>query len=234
MAQNADLSPRARSAMTRRPWNRRTELRQVRTGFTWRSVPACRMLEGSPNTNGDVDLLRRIARGDTAALGSFYDLHAGSLFALACRILTDPKEAEDVLQEVFLQLWDKAASFDPALGRPLGWALTLTRNRAIDKLRALQRRRARLIENTDADQAQECPAASASPPETAGAHEQADLVRQALAQLPAEQRRAIELAFFEGLTQTEIATALDQPLGTVKARIRRGMLKLRSELEQQL
>jgi RNA polymerase sigma-70 factor (ECF subfamily) len=188
------------------------------------------MIESSPNP--DADLLRRMAKGDTAALGSFYDLHAGTLFALACRIVADPKEAEDVLQEVFVQLWEKAATFDPALGRPLAWALTLTRNRSIDKLRALQRRRARLVEHVDSDQVEDCPVSTESPTEAAGAHEQGDLVRQALAHLPADQRRAIELAFFDGLTQTEIATALGQPLGTIKARIRRGMLKLRTELEQ--
>src|SRR3954466_3570495 len=82
----------------------------------------------------DVALLQRMVQGDSAALGQFYDLHAGMLLGLACRILQDVKEAEDVLQEVFVQLWDRAAAFDPGQGRPLAWVLTLTRHKAIDRL----------------------------------------------------------------------------------------------------
>lgn len=182
----------------------------------------------------DLDLLRRLAQGDSAALAEFYDRHAGTLFGLACRIVGDAKEAEDVLQEVFLQIWDKAATFDVTQGRVLAWTLTLTRNKAIDRLRATQRRRVRFVEETEDapvhDHAAQVPSAS----DLAGKGEQAELVRRALAGLPAQQRRAIELAFFDGLSQTEIAVVLNEPLGTIKARIRRGMLKLRGELESAL
>ena len=178
---------------------------------------------------GDIELLQRIASGDSAALGEFYDRHSSLLFTLAARIVADPKEAEDVLQEVFVQLWDKASQFDSTQGRPLAWVLTLTRHKAIDRLRSTQRRRTRLVEQTDDNFEQPAPSASAA--ENAGAAEQGEIIRAALARLPVHQRRAIELAFFDGLSQTEVAAALNEPLGTVKARIRRGMLKLRAELE---
>jgi len=180
----------------------------------------------------EAGLLRRIAGGDSAALGELYDRLANMLFALALRILHDPKEAEDVLQEVFLQVWDKAATFDPSQGRPLGWMLTLTRHKAIDRLRAAQRR-ARLVEEFQAQASQEG-AEPSDAVEAGGTGDETELVRAAVARLPADHRRAIEMAFFSGLTQTEIAAALQQPLGTIKARIRRGMRKLRAELEPQL
>jgi len=180
----------------------------------------------------DIELLRRMVEGDSGALGEFYDRHAGVLFGLICRILDDVKEAEDVLQDVLLLIWDKAASFDAVQGRPLAWAVTLARHKAIDRLRATQRRRARFVADTDSEGVQDLPALQPSPPETARVHEQGELMRTALARLPSDQRRAIELAFFDGLTPTEVAATLNEPLGTVKARIRRGMLKLRAELEQ--
>jgi RNA polymerase sigma-70 factor, ECF subfamily len=182
----------------------------------------------------EIDLLRRMAEGDTAAVGVFYDLHAATLFALACRILRDADEAEDVLQDVFLQVWDKAALFDPAQGRPLAWVLTLTRHKAIDRLRTVQRRRIHLLEDTKIEGVRDDSAHQAAPAETAEAQEQRELVRLALGTLPAAQRRAIELVFFDGLTQTEAATVLNEPLGTIKARIRRGMLTLRKRLTQYL
>ncbi|MFO1498083.1 MAG: sigma-70 family RNA polymerase sigma factor [Verrucomicrobiota bacterium] len=190
------------------------------------------MNEGSTRT--DVELLQHIAGGDTAALGSLYDRHSATLFALACRILNDSKEAEDVLQDVFVQLWERAADFDPDQGRVLGWALTLTRNRAIDRLRATHRRRARLVEDTEGEAIQDYPAQTVSAPEAVCAGEQGHLVRSALAALPPPERRAIELAFFDGLSQTEVASALNEPLGTIKARIRRGMQKLRRQLASHL
>lgn len=196
-----------------------------------RTTPAV-VNEAAPTP--DLELLRGIIEGDSEALGKFYDRHGRTLFALTCRILNDAKEAEDVLQEVFLQIWEKAAAFDFAQGRPLAWALTLARHKAIDRRRALQRRRARLVAETESDTIEDFAAALPSPTETAGGHERGEIVRQALAGLPTAQRRAIELAFLEGLTQTEVAAALNEPLGTVKARIRRGMLKLRAQLEQRL
>ena len=186
-----------------------------------------------PTTNADVELFRCIANGDTAALGQLYDAHGKKLFALAFRILNDHKEAEDVVQEVFLQVWEKAATLDPRQGRPLAWVTTSTRNKAIDRLRSAQRR-VRLVEAAGAQWAVEVGAPQATVRTEKFSDDEAELVRAALARLPREQRRAIEMAFFGGLTQTEIAANLKEPLGTVKARIRRGMLKLREELERRL
>ncbi len=176
-----------------------------------------------------VDLLRRVAQGELPALSEFYDQTATPLFSLALRILADHAEAEEVIQDVFVQVWEKAAAFDPLLGSPFQWAFGITRHRAIDRLRNRQRR-ARLIEELLEKGAAEAPA-SASPDAEAVEVESAASVRGALVNLPDDQRQAIELSFFAGMTHAEIATALNEPLGTVKARIRRGLLKLREALE---
>lgn len=180
----------------------------------------------------DADLLARIGRRDSAALGEFYDRHVGTLFGLAYRILNDHKEAEDLVQEVLLLIWEKGANFNPAEGRPLAWVVVLTRNKAIDRLRSAQRR-ARLAEQIENELGGNDTAHAAC----AGANigdDEAQLIRRALTQLPEDQRRAIHLAFFDGLSQSEIATELDEALGTIKARIRRGMQRLREELGPQL
>jgi RNA polymerase sigma-70 factor (ECF subfamily) len=185
---------------------------------------------GQPIPDTDARLLQRIAIGDSAALGLFYDAYSSVLFGLALRILNDHKEAEDVLQEVFLQVWDKAVTYDPSLGRPLAWVITLTRNKAIDRLRSAQRR-LKLFDEAGGEIEAESAASTPTAVDKAVTSERANLVCGALKRLPPEQKHAIELAFFTGLTQSEIAAALNEPLGTIKARIRRGMLKLREELE---
>jgi len=172
-------------------------------------------------------LLRRIATQDREALAELYDQFSGVLFSTAVRILGDSHEAEEVIQDVFVQIWSKAASFDVALGTPLHWVLSITRNRCIDRLRARERR-TRLAADarnlTDAGNAD----SAGQPGLTA---EELALVRASVETLPQEQRQAIELCFFSGMTHAEIAEALREPLGTVKARIRRGMLKLREKLQ---
>ena len=176
-----------------------------------------------------MEWLRRIADGDRSAFADFYDQYSGLLFAIALKVLNDGKEAEDVLQEVFMQIWNKAGAYNPLLGKPASWAVTLTRNKAIDRIRAAQRR-FRLIEQA-AVEADVRPDNSPSANEKLHGKENAQLIRSVVAALPADQRRAIELAFFSGLTQDEISQQLQEPLGTIKARIRRGMLKLREKLE---
>ena len=178
----------------------------------------------------DAELLRRIAGGESAALEEFYDVHAAKLFAFALRIVNDPKEAEDIVQEVFLQIWSKAATYDHRQARPLAWVITMTRNRAIDRIRSAQRR-ARLIDDASAEPDAFMPSEPRGcPSEPHPACDETEMVRSALQRLPVDQRKAIEMAFFGGLTQMEIATSLNEPLGTIKARIRRGMLKLRADL----
>jgi RNA polymerase sigma-70 factor, ECF subfamily len=184
---------------------------------------------GADPASVDLELLRAMAGGDTAALGTFYDRHVSTLFAFAYRMLNDRREAEDVVQEVLLQIWEKSAAFDAAHGRPLAWAIAITRNRAIDRLRSAQRR-ARILDESSADIRPDDGGFATAPDELAGTGETARLVRAALSELPPEQRRAIEMSFFGGLSQSEIAAELNEALGTVKARIRRGMLRLRDAL----
>lgn len=181
------------------------------------------------STNRDNELLRQIAAGDRAAFAEFYDRHSTLIFSVACKILRDNSEAEDVVQEVFLQIWEKAPKFDPHLGRAASWAAILTRNRAIDRVRASQRR-AQLTEEAGTEHVEGIPAEVTANDAIHG-REKASLVRLAMVELPVEQRQAIELAYFSGLTQDQIARQLQQPLGTIKARVRRGLLKLRDRLE---
>jgi RNA polymerase sigma-70 factor (ECF subfamily) len=187
------------------------------------------MPDSNPAEESQVRLLRRIAAKDRQALAEFYDQVAVPLFSTATRILGDAHEAEEVVQDVFVQFWEKSATFDAALGSPLHWALRITRNRAIDRLRARQRRAklaAQFQENFEAV------AGGPSAVPTAGLDAEAVVqIRSIVGHLPADQRQAIEMAFFGGLTHTEIAETLGEPLGTVKARIRRGMLKLRESLQ---
>ncbi len=180
----------------------------------------------------DFDLMTGIAQGDRQAFAQLYDRFSAILYSTALRVLNDAKEAEDVLQDVFIQIWDRARQYDASLGKPLNWAITLTRNKAIDRLRSLKRR-FKLADDV-AGQAPQTTASSSQPGDDAVAGEETALVRSAVGGLPADQRKAIELAFFGGLTQQEISESLGEPLGTVKARIRRGLLKLRSALEGSL
>lgn len=180
----------------------------------------------------DAELLAQIAGGDTAAFSRFYDRFSQVLYSLAMRILRNSSAAEDLLQEVFIQIWEKAGTYDRRIGKPLTWAVTMTRNRAIDRIRAAQRGQ-RVVDDATREQVvseQSC----AELNDTVLGKETARIVRTALSQLPVEQRQAIEMAFFSGLTQSEIAEALEEPLGTVKARIRRGMLQLRDALQMKL
>ena len=183
----------------------------------------------SPENNQDAELLRLIGAGDRSAFGEFYDRHANLMFSVACKILKDENEAEDVLQEVCLQIWEKARGFNPQLGKASSWAATLVRNKAIDRIRASQRR-SRLAEQAGAEFAI-TNETSGTANENIHGFDKAKLIQSAITELPGEQRQAIELAFFSGLTQHEISEKLAEPLGTIKARIRRGLLKLRDQLE---
>src|SRR5262245_10907394 len=190
------------------------------------------MSDRQSTEESQAELLRRIAGQDRQALAEFYDQTAGTLFSTAVRILGDAHEAEEVVQDAFVQIWGKAATFDATLGAPFYWALSITRNRAIDRLRSRQRR-VRLVD--ELHEAAECDSPP-SAPTFQGVLGEEDLaaVRRAVSDLVGEQRQAIEMAFFGGMTHAEIAEALQEPLGTIKARIRRGMLKLRESLQAYL
>ncbi len=181
------------------------------------------------NTTSPVDdseLLRATANGDHGSLAQLHQRYSGVLTATAFRVLNNARDAEEVVQEAFVQIWEKAAVYDPSRGKPLTWAMTLTRNKAIDRLRRVQRRN-RLHEDIEQEAQIWDRIADTDSSDEAVAHETQAMVRSAVIQLSDAQRRAIELAFFGGLTQNEIAERLSEPLGTVKARIRRGMMKLR-------
>lgn len=173
----------------------------------------------------DLEVLRGIAGGDEQALSALYDRYRLILFGLILRILHSQQEAEDVLQEVFLQVWRRASDFDETRGRPFTWLVTLARSRAIDRLRSLGSR-----ERTAQEAARSLPDSISDAADDAVKSEQGEIVREALRELPDEQRRTLLLAYFEGLTQSEIAERLNTPLGTVKTRMRSGMIKLRELL----
>jgi RNA polymerase sigma-70 factor (ECF subfamily) len=174
----------------------------------------------------DVELLKVIAARDEAALAELYDRYRVILFGLLMRILNDRGEAEDVLQEVFLQVWRRAADFDENRGRPFTWLVTLARSRGIDRLRTLAARERVAIAGAR-DEAEAISDAASD----AFRSEQRELVNNALAQLPDEQKRLLLLAYFDGLSQSEIAARVGAPLGTVKTRMRAGMMKLRELLK---
>lgn len=180
----------------------------------------------------DLEILARVASGDQGAFATLYDRLSGPLYSLALRMLGDASEAQDALQDVFLQIWRRAAGYDATKSSVFSWAMLMTRSRVIDRLRARGRRLRVLVASTDADpnetQLEESVAESTA--DTAERHDKARHVRTMLKQLPTEQRQAVELAFFSDLTHHEIAAQLGQPLGTIKARIRRGLLKLRERI----
>jgi RNA polymerase sigma-70 factor (ECF subfamily) len=173
----------------------------------------------------DVKLLKAIAARDEAALAQLYDRYRLILFGLLMRILNNREEAEDVLQEVFLQVWRKAEDFDENRGRPFTWLITLGRSRGIDRLRTLAARD-RVAEAGAKEVVDQISDAASD----AFKSEQRGLVNEALSQLPDEQKRPLMLAYFDGLTQSEIATRLGAPLGTVKTRMRTGLVNLRELL----
>lgn len=163
-------------------------------------------------------LIRRMVEGDAEALELFYNRYAGLANGLALRILRNPSDAEDVVQEVFVQVWRQASRFDPNRGSPEAWLSTLARTRALDRLR---RRTSRREEPSDAS-----PGVTATPPNV-----EILAIRKALESLSPNQRKALELAYYEGLTQSEISKRLGEPLGTIKTRIRSALIRLREALE---
>ena len=174
-------------------------------------------------------IVRRMAGGDHVALGELYDRHARLLYSLALRILRERGDAEDVLQEAFSQVWRQAGRFEAGRGTVVGWLVTVTRSRALDRLR---QRRAQPEGLADFDRlAESLPDPARALDLHLATSEQAARVRQALAALPDDQRIPLELAYYEGLSQSEIATQLRTPLGTVKTRMRLALRRLRDALE---
>ncbi len=179
----------------------------------------------------DREMIERIGRGDQSAFSALYDRLSRPLYSLALRMLGDAGDAQDALQDVFLQIWSRAATYNPEQSTVFSWTVLLTRSRVIDRLRA-RKRRLRVVDSATGDEDADVADASTmeSAADTADKNDEAARVRSVLNNLPSEQREAIELAFFGDLTHHEIAARLGEPLGTIKARIRRGLLKLRERL----
>ena len=181
----------------------------------------------------EIALLRRVAQGDRRGFEELYDRFSGVLFSTAYRVLNNQEAAEDVLQDVFIQIWEKAPLYDPTRGKPMTWAVTLTRNKAIDRLRSTVRRN-RLQDDVEREAETFEQFDDRSSFDAVASGETSKLVREAIQKLSKDQREAIELAFFSSLTQTMIAERLGEPLGTIKARIRRGMMKLKEVISPEL
>jgi RNA polymerase sigma-70 factor (ECF subfamily) len=176
----------------------------------------------------DERLLLKVAEGNRPAFATLYERLSMPLYSLALKILANETEAQDLLQEVFLSVWNKAATYRVERGSAFSWIVTQVRNRAIDRIRS-RRRRGELLEENAPDLE---PSGSVVPSSSEN-YEKSDRarhVRSALAQLSEEQREVLRLAYFEGLTQVEIAEKLEEPLGTIKARASRGMARLREAL----
>jgi RNA polymerase sigma-70 factor (ECF subfamily) len=175
------------------------------------------------------ELLARVGKGDAQAFAQCYEQSSSVLFTLALRILNNRDEASELLQDVYIEAWRKAGSFDPKRGSPMAWLITLTRSRAIDRLRASASRGRNLTDSID-ETSDDLRSALPDPFDTHALEELRMLVMEAFNDLPAPQQEAIELAFYGGLTHAEIAAKLDKPIGTVKTRIKLGMNTLRYAL----
>jgi len=176
------------------------------------------------STEVDPTLVRAVAEGSAEALGTLYDRHAGSVYGLARRILTRQEDAEEVVQDVFAQVWRDALRYDPSRASVVGWIMVLARTRAIDRLRA---RRARPDQQSSIEPAQALVAAGHDPEFAVISKEASSKVRAAFEALPESLRTLVELAYFQGLTHSEIAGQTGVPLGTVKTRLRTAVASLR-------
>ena len=179
----------------------------------------------------DEELIGRLAKGDITALEALYSRYARPVFSLALRILGDTSDAEEVAQDVFERVWRHAPSFDAERGRFGTWLMSMTHHVAIDKVRKRQRRPQTVQGETAERVALSLPDSNIDVSESTLRQIEAQQIRRALHSLPPSRQQAIELAYFGGLSHLEIAATLGDPLGTVKARIRRGMERLRSALE---
>lgn len=182
---------------------------------------------GVETAERDAGLIAAIALGDEAALGELYDRHAGAMLAVALRVLRDRTDAEDLVHDVFVESWRKAGDFDGSRGSVRSWLLMRVRSRGIDRLRSLQAARRRgLVEDGEREAAEVPVAAVWNTPDR-------ERARRALETLPEAQRSLVELAYFEGMTCSEMARHCGIPLGTVKSRLSAGISKLRERIAPQ-
>jgi len=175
--------------------------------------------------------MQRITDGDADALAMLYDRHGALIYAVGLRILRDQGEAEELLIDIFWEIWSRAARYDPSRGAPVTYLLMLARSRAIDKQRSSAHRDKAQPGRSDAP-IQTAAVSTANPSEQALSNERSQLVRAAMQSLDPIQRQAVELSFFDGLSHTQIAARLAKPLGTVKTYIRQGLIRLRDGLRK--
>ena len=188
-------------------------------------------MDSRNSTSIDTHLLTLIAKGDRRAFGQLYDRSSQVLFTLSLKMLGDREEAEDLLQEVYTEVWRKSVRYDERRGSPMAWLTTLTRSRGIDRIRARASRGHGMTESID-----DVPIADTQGHDPTPFDQQADaevqgFVMKALVELPAAQRQALELSYYEGMSHSEIAERLKEPVGTIKTRIKLGMSKLKSALQ---
>ena len=185
-------------------------------------------IQPSFDPTGDQELIVRLRAQDQSALNLLYERYSGVVYALALRIIGQSADAEDIVVDSFWQVWQQAANYDVSRGQLRSWIVTIARSRALDRLRVI--RRAPTVDSEEADNARRILASDDNPEQETWEAEQSAIVGAALAALPKEQREALELAYYQGLSQSEVAARLGEPLGTIKTRIRLGMMKLREQL----
>ena len=190
-------------------------------------MPFERSLDGPTNSLTDAELLSRLYSGEVSSFEALYDRYSGFVYALAIRVVGRTEEAEEVVQDVFWQLWKTKIQYDPKQGSFSTWLFVITRNRSLDRLRRNRREPLAVPLPIEAGG----PVADGNPEESASSSERRRHVLSAMRDLPTEQRQALELSFFQGLSHREIAERLGEPLGTVKSRIRMAMDKLRLNLQ---
>lgn len=177
------------------------------------------------------DLVAQVAKGDRRAFSQLYDLSSSLLFTLAQKVLGETEEATELLQEVYVEIWQKASHYDPERGSPLSWMVTLTRSRAIDRLRSKGWKSRQVTQTIEDQGVPQGAMSSTSPFESVANQELREKVGEALRILPKDQCLAVALSYYEGLSHREIAERLNEPVGTIKTRIRLGVVKLREMLQ---
>ncbi len=177
--------------------------------------------------NDELQLIKRLGEGDESVVGELYDRFARPLYSMVHRILRNPADAEEVVQDVFVSLWKNADTFDDRRSSPFTWLVTIARNKSIDRIRRTQRRLPEAPGSAEPNPAAEPVVESPDAAAETGGNERAAIVSRWVAELPLNQREAISLAFFDGLTHPQIAERLHESVGTIKSRIRLGIAKLR-------
>ena len=176
------------------------------------------------------EVIARVGKGDSQAFAELYEQSSSLLFTLALRILNNRDEAAELLQDVYVEVWRKAGNFDQNRGSPMAWLITLTRSRAIDRVRASASRGRTRTDSLEDNPVEQIQSDLPDPLENRSMEELRTLVGDALTDLPAAQQEALQLSFYDGLTHAEIAAKLEKPIGTIKTRIKLGMNKLRYTL----